>query len=605
MKKNSIKKQEGTSLKRIISNMFFLLKYAFKAAPLYTLHKLVSYSANRIIVFFEHTWMLGYIIDSVNEGRPFRDVAVVILIIFITTLLWSSILNNFMYAYVSPTASKKIEMMINKDLYSKAAAIDLACYDNPQFYDDYVWAVSSAPGRITAIINTLDAILGCIIGIVLGASYFLTQDTLGLVVVVISFFTTFFISKLQQKINFKRAERCRPHERKQDYIGRLLFLNDHSKEIRLNDIINLLYDEYHKASLALANERKRDSKKQIILTILGSYIFNTFIQSLYTLFLLFKTIVLKTISYGAIVVLYKSCGYVSGNMRNLASNLPKLQEHSRYIEKIRYFLEYDVKITSPEVPKMLDKNGGTIELKNVTFSYEEAPVLKNINMTIRRGEKIALVGYNGAGKTTLVKLIMRLYDPVEGEIRYQGNNIKDYRLKDYRDLFETVFQDFQLFAMSVGENITLDTVPIDINRAEKAITTSGFSEKLNTMPFGYSTPITREFDNNGALLSGGEEQKLAIARALYKNSPIIILDEPSSALDPVAEYNLNHTMLGLQNDKTVITISHRLSTTRMADKIYMLEKGEIIESGTHDELMKLNGKYAEMFKLQSQKYRSE
>jgi ATP-binding cassette subfamily B protein len=225
-------------------------------------------------------------------------------------------------------------------------------------------------------------------------------------------------------------------------------------------------------------------------------------------------------------------------------------------------------------------------------------------MTIKPRQKIALVGYNGAGKTTLTKIIMRLYDPTDGEVRYGENNIKDFKLKNYRDCFGSVFQDFVLFATTVGENVVMNDVnESDTDNIKSSLDKSGFSDKLAELPQFINTEVFREFDPEGVYFSRGEEQKIAISRVFYKSCHIVILDEPSSALDPIVEYELNQKMMDAANKKTVIFISHRLSTTRNADKIYMLENGCIIEEGTHEELMKLNGKYSEMFRMQAKKYK--
>lgn len=230
--------------------------------------------------------------------------------------------------------------------------------------------------------------------------------------------------------------------------------------------------------------------------------------------------------------------------------------------------------------------------------------MKNINFSIHPGEKIAIVGYNGAGKTTLTKLLMRLYDVTDGEILLDSINIKEYSIKDYRDYFGAVFQDYKLFAGTVSENVMMDIVKkSDVPIVLDSLNQSGFSEKLNSFPQKEETMLTREFDKKGTGLSGSEAQKVAIARVFAKNCKIVVLDEPSSALDPISEYNLYHSMLNAAKEKSVVFVSQRLSTTRIADKIYMFEKGEIIERGSHDELMELNGKYAQMFNLQAEKYR--
>ena len=209
-----------------------------------------------------------------------------------------------------------------------------------------------------------------------------------------------------------------------------------------------------------------------------------------------------------------------------------------------------------------------------------------------------MVGYNGAGKTTLTNLLLRLYDVEGGSIEIGGRDIREETVYSHRNRFAAVFQDFQIFSATVGENVALDT-EYDEERVWRALELAGFDKAL---PQGLQTILLREFDENGLMLSGGEQQKIAIARAFYKACPYIILDEPSANLDPISEYELNRAMMTGAENKTVIFISHRLSTTRHADKIYMMENGRIIESGSHEELMNKGGKYARMFNLQAEKY---
>jgi ATP-binding cassette subfamily B protein len=245
-----------------------------------------------------------------------------------------------------------------------------------------------------------------------------------------------------------------------------------------------------------------------------------------------------------------------------------------------------------------------LNVKDVSFAYgKDSDTLHNINFSIKAGEKIAIVGYNGAGKTTLIKLLLRLYDVSQGQICLNGQDIREYDKKNYRSLFATVFQDYKIFASTIADNVKIDAAgQSDGEQIELALKKSGFAKKLESLPRGINTPLTREFEEEGVNLSGGEAQKVAIARTFYKYCPIIILDEPSSALDPISEYQLNQAMLEVAKDKTVIFISHRLSSTVMADRIYMLEQGNIIEQGSHKELMALEGKYAQMFRMQAEKY---
>ena len=273
-----------------------------------------------------------------------------------------------------------------------------------------------------------------------------------------------------------------------------------------------------------------------------------------------------------------------------------------YIEKLRTFLETENEL--PDEGTAALPAGAAYELNDVHFAYPacEEDTLKGVTMRIPHGTKAALVGYNGAGKSTLVKLFMRLYDPTAGEVRYGDKKLSDYPLEAYREQVAVLFQDYQIIAATVAENVTMGE-ELDEERLMDVLHKVGFEKRLARMPLGIHTPLTKEFEEDGVNLSGGEAQKLAIARVLYSRADLLILDEPSAALDPLSEYRLNETIRELADDKTILFISHRLSTTRMADVIFMLEDGRVIESGSHDELMAQNGKYAEMFRLQAEKYR--
>jgi ATP-binding cassette subfamily B protein len=245
------------------------------------------------------------------------------------------------------------------------------------------------------------------------------------------------------------------------------------------------------------------------------------------------------------------------------------------------------------------------ELERREREHKEYEALRHVSMTIRRGDKIAIVGYNGAGKTTLIKLLMRFYDPTEGQILYNGIDIREFDPEAYRRHIGTVFQDFKIFATSLAENVTNGAydATLDRERVEDALRCADFSDKLSALEEGLDTHLTREFNDKGTNLSGGEAQKVAIARVFAKEYPIVIMDEPSAALDPMAEYQLNQSILHRTNDKTVVFISHRLSTTRIADVIYMFDGGQLVEQGSHEQLLTQSGKYAEMFRVQSEKYR--
>ena len=276
----------------------------------------------------------------------------------------------------------------------------------------------------------------------------------------------------------------------------------------------------------------------------------------YISYLVFQAAVRGTLSFSTVAILYNSFGSLKNGMKIFTDVYPFASETSLYVNKIRKFLEYEPKIVSEEkrIPAEAAKE---IELRDVSFSYNDKTnmLLENINMCIKPGEKIALVGYNGAGKTTLVKLLMRLYDVNSGVILADGIDIRKYDVKKYRDTIGTVFQDFQVLAGNIKETVLLDIEDCGKEKdITQALSDSGLLKRVSCMPRGLDTKLTTEFAEDGINLSGGESQKLAIARVFYKNAGLMILDEPSSALDPIAEYQLNHAMLSETMDKTVIFI---------------------------------------------------
>lgn len=290
------------------------------------------------------------------------------------------------------------------------------------------------------------------------------------------------------------------------------------------------------------------------------------------------------------------------SMNDLLFRVQDIVKRTNYAYEYVKFMEYPAAIEKGS--RHVENKPHTIEFKNVSFTYPntEVKVLDGISVTLHQGEHLSVVGLNGAGKTTFVKLLCRLYDPTDGEILLDGVNIKEYDYSEYMSVFSPVFQDFKLFAFSVEDNITLEREGEE-KEVDGIIEQVGLKEKLESLENGKNTILYKAFDENGIEPSGGEQQKLAIARALYKKAPVVILDEPTAALDPVAEYDIYRQFDSLVGDKTAIYISHRLSSCKFCDKIAVFAEGKIKEYGTHDSLVKIDGGiYAKMFKAQAQYY---
>lgn len=597
-------------IRSVISNQWFLTKICFKTQPLYMIYLVAESFLQYVLVFIEHVYGIKLVLESAELHKPFQPVVSYLITISIAIILNMCLL-GILQMIVEPKAKPKIRKEMELRLFDKAKELDLSCYDDPEYYNDFVLALAESNQIIERYINMVTTFSRSIAVVICYGTFFLTADTVASIFIFCSFIATYVITKLYNNIKFKIRIEKNVLEKRREYTKRVFYLGDYAKELRMNpkvsDIMMHSFNDYNEQ---IINIDKKYANKLWVLGFLHNYVTNDFIiDGLYISYLIFQATVLHSITYSTAIVLFNSARMLKSNMRNIADLFPDMITNSMYIEIIRKFLDYKVKIVSGHNSNITcgDK---LIEFRNVTFRYNEksTPVIKNFNLTIKPNERIALIGYNGAGKSTLVNLLMRLYDVSEGKIMINGEDIRNFDIQSYRKMFSAVLQDYKLYAVSLRENIVLDDTDYidDIKTADelmwKALTNSGFTQKKSILRKGLDTPILTEFDKDGINLSGGESQKVAITRAFYVDANIIILDEPSSALDPISEYNLNQVIKCLAKNKTVIFITHRLSTIKDADRIVMMEKGSIVDIGTHEELLKKSSKYAKMWYAQAGRY---
>ncbi len=504
--------------------------------------------------------------------------------------------------YYGPHFEAKFKKEVNLKLYDKAVKMEISKYDNSEFYNDFVWAMRQSPQHIKTTVQDFSSLLSHIISAVITGSFILVTDKITLIMAAVIIPISVFIPKIINKLFVKREEELVPIRRKRDYANRVFYLADFVKDIKTGKIADKLKKDFKESTADMEKPINKYAKKILPLQIFNNTVVNIMTSGVFLVYLFYQAIVVGKYGLGILLGLYNSSNRFINSLRTFSNQLPNFQNHSLYIDKLRIFLETENEMPDNGTLSIPDR--GDIELEDVNFTYKgnDKPTLNGISMKIQKGEKIALVGYNGAGKTTLIKLILRLYDPTSGSISFGENDLKEYPIKKYREKYGVLFQDFEIIAANISENINMSTEKFDAEKADAVLKKVAFWDKFVSLPNGYQTELTKEFSDDGVNLSGGEAQKLALARVLYSSANVIILDEPSSALDPIAEYELNKAVTELSGDKTVIIISHRLSTTRFVDKIYMLEEGKIIEQGDHNSLLKLNGKYAEMFSRQAEKY---
>ena len=603
--KNKIKKNRSTVLK----NQIFLWKLCFKTCPLYMIYHLYDAFRYQGVIFLEHVLGIRYVLKCAEFHEPFTKALFYIgLILFLNIL---QIIPDGFFIYGWQFKYKpRLYRALKEEMFKKASEIDLYCYDDPAYYNDFVLSVSQSEAAIDRFLELLNMAMQAITVLFTTGIFYIMTDPIGIAFVFASFILRFVVSKKLNKVNYENRLAVNPHMRKRDYVSRVFYLKDFAKELRLHPNAGAqLEEEFSEANDNIIKEHKKVAVKRVCFQFLKDYGVGDFlIDGLYITYLVYKAAVLHTVNYSDAVILFNRTGSLRGSMSRFADLGPKAHENSMFVDKIRAFLNYEPRLKNNE-GDAVPEGAGELKLEHVTFKYSESgrKVLDDISLSVKPGEHIAIVGYNGAGKTTLIKLLMRLYDPTSGSISYHGRNITELCPNDYHKRIGVVFQDYQMFGANLAENVVMDDLPKDEldTRAPQitaALTDAGFAQKLARLPDGLFTQVTTEFDKKGVDFSGGESQKVAISRAFYKKADILIMDEPSSALDPIAEYELNKAMESAAKGKTVFYISHRLSTTRDADRIIMLERGRIIEEGTHTELLARNGKYAEMWNAQAGKY---
>ena len=600
------KKKERHNPLRIFKNVVFLFRYLFRYAPGSVVLTVVNSVLGAGLRILGNVVFVKYVFDAIESGAPFREIALMASLLVAAHLVLSFVTSRIWNVHIL-RANHKLHEGMQGELYLKACSLDQSCYDDPEFYNDFIWAIRESDGRAAAMRQDFGQLLRQILTIFGTTAILITMDPFVGLIVLVFVPLGFFLQLWSNRINLKKQEMTNPISRRMDYIKRVFYLADHAKEVRQGRIAELLQRDYREQNDKRIGVIKKFRGVQFWLSLISEFVAYLLFDLIVTCYLIVRYVRDPNFSLGNFSAGLNAMWSIYNSANEIIRVLTKFNEHSIFIEKFRRFIAYEPRIVGGEAEV---EDFRRLSLCNVSFSYGEGEkhkdVLRHVNLSLKKGEKIAFVGYNGAGKTTLTKLLMRLYDPTEGCVQYNGRDIREYQVDSYRDHIGAVFQDFRIFAASIAENVLGGPYTEDQEQTVlSALHAASFEDKLATLPNGIHTQLTREFDKEGTELSGGEKQKIAIARVFARPYDIIIMDEPSSALDPIAEYELNRSIMEDAKDKTVIFISHRLSTTRMADRIYMFSEGEIIEEGSHDELMAKNGKYAEMFLVQAEKYKKE
>ena len=599
-------KAEKKSKNRIgaIKNNLYALKLLCKICP-----RVVFHIAFRTLIdygewLFYSAFFMRYVINALQEGRAFSTLMIFIGIC-VAVFASKTLYTDYIYGKVIPISNAQVNKKLYQMLFKKSRNVELECFENAEFYDKYTLAMKNADTRL---IETVDKIFGVIFGAIASVCAFIFMfqvDKLSVTFILLPIIGNFYFRRLNSHIDYKRQKDMAVHNRRIDYINRVMYLKEYAKELRLTKVFHLLRRQYREAITGVADVTKKYVWKSAALHWLYVMFTFTFIFEGLLIYGAFRTLVSHTISLAQLAVITSMMVSTTWILIGFTDSVTECFKNGLFVDYLRTFLEYKEKIPEDYDGADPGRTINSIEFRNVSFAYKDIPVLENLNMKMDGGKTYALVGHNGAGKSTIIKLLLRFYDPTQGEILLNGRNIKEYNLQKYRALFATAFQDNKMFSMSVADNVVLgENIPPEQKEqvVVDALKLSGVYEKVMSLPKGIDTTLTREFDDEGAVLSGGEFQKIVVARAFARDCPIKVFDEPSSALDPIAEYKLFDNILKACQENTLLFISHRLSSVQNADYVFLLEKGMVKEEGTHRELMKKQGAYADMYNKQAENY---
>lgn len=553
-----------------------------------------------------------YQLSTGNESvSAFLGSAAFYLLIFLFSYRILNRVVNRIATAITRIAGEKVVRHVKLEIMNKAKTLDLASFDIPQFYEKLENANREAGNRPISIlsstfnvISTTISLVSYIVILATAPGMWWTAIFIAIVSVPSAIISFIYRRKHFQYMRFRSKDR-----RQMNYYADLLVNKDMIKEVRMYD----LADTFIKRFDGVFSHYYTGLRKLILHESMW-HVTTAVISALA------NCLCYALIALGVFRGLFQIGDYslYTGALNSIATNVSSLigvsatiYEGTLFIDNLISFMkEKQTIVHSKEIPEEIRRGcPHTIVFENVSFAYPgtDTYVLKNINLTLRPGETVVLVGLNGAGKTTLIKLLTRLYDPSEGRILLDGKDIREYDPKQLYQIFGIIFQDFGKYAVSVSDNIHFGEIgkDVDINEIQNAAKQSAADEYICKLPDGYDTPLMRIFEPNGIELSGGQWQKLAIARAFYSSSDILILDEPTAALDPLAEQEIFNQFDRLRKDKTTIFVSHRLSSATVATKIVVLEYGTIIEEGTHKELMDKRGRYFELFSTQARRYLEE
>ena len=585
------------------------VRFVWKAGPGWTISSLA-------LLFFQGLlpllalYLMKLIVDGVTASltAPDKTVAfkyVGFLIACAAGVALLSALIQLLSNLVKEAQSLTVTDHMYDVLHAKSIEVDLEYYENPKYFDTLHRAQQEGPFRPTRIVNGLAQLVQNGISLLAMVGLLFSFHWIFAVVLFLAVIPGILVRIRYSGKMYRWQRETTQTERKTHYLNWILTGDAHAKEVRLFGLGKLFTGQFRSLRKQLRGEKIELTRKRSVADFMAQAIATIAVFGSFA-FIAYRTVT-GNITLGDMVMYFQAFQRGMGYLRDMLGGVAGLYEDNLFLSNLYEFLDIQPKVREPVKPVPVPRPMKTgILFEQVSFKYPGGRryVLENISLSIAPGEVVALVGENGSGKTTLIKLLCRLYDPTEGKIKMDGLDIRNYGSAALRREISVVFQDFVRYHMTARENIRLGNIELSAEnqKIDEAAGNTGADELIRRLPKGYDTVLGRWFEE-GEELSTGEWQKVALARTFLRNAQIIALDEPSSSLDAKTEYEIFRGFKQLLKGRSAILISHRFSTVRMADRILVLENGHIVENGTHRKLMRMDGKYADMFEKQAQYYR--